>query len=71
MARRQRDELIAPAEEERVGADQERAGRCWTRVAKAASNSSFVAGIQDMNLQPQARALPLAHVSSIGLGVPD
>ena len=53
MARRQRDELIAPADEERIGAD-ERARRLAVRtsVAKAASISRSVLASRTMHLPP-------------------
>ena len=67
MARRQRDELLAPAVEERVGATRSASARVATRAAKAASISRSVLALQDMNLQPDGAGRFL-HVSECDLG---
>jgi hypothetical protein len=56
MARGQLQELRAPAAEKRIGADDERTGLSWTRVAKAASISSSVLAFRIGSCTPFVRA---------------
>ena len=53
VAGRQRDDLIAPAVEERIGANDERAGPLLDHGCEGRVDVAFGAGIQDMELQPQ------------------
>ena len=67
MARRQVDQLDAPAVEQGTGADEKRVGslahkRCEGRVDLAAG-----AGVEDLDLQPHGARSRL-HVSQCGLG---
>ena len=62
MARRQRDELFAPAVEEWIGADDERAGPLLRQGREGGVDLAFGAGVQDMKLQPE-RARRRLHVS--------
>ena len=67
MARRQVDQLDAPAGEEGVAADEQRVGplahkRCEGRIDLAAG-----AGVEDLDLQPHG-ARSRFHVSQRGLG---
>ena len=62
MACRQRHELLAPAVEERIGADDERAGMQLDEGREGGVDLAFGAGLQDMELQP-LRARRLLHVS--------
>ena len=50
MARRQRDELFAPADEERIGGDKERAGPLLDESCERRVDLAFGAGLQDMEL---------------------
>ena len=50
MARGQRDELIAPAEEERIGGDKECAGPLLDDGCEGRVEVAFAAGFQDMQL---------------------
>src|SRR6266567_3661631 len=49
---RQRDELFAPAVEERIGADEERAGLQLEERAEGRVDLAFRAGLQDNELHP-------------------
>ena len=50
MARCQRHELLALADEERVGADDERAGMRLDRASESGVDLAFGAGLQDKEL---------------------
>ena len=50
MARCQRDELVAPAEEERIGSDEKRAGPLLDEGCERRVEVAFAAGLQDMQL---------------------
>ena len=68
MARREVDQLDAPADEEGVGADEERVGplarkRCEGRIDLAAG-----AGVEDLDLQSHG-ARSRCHISQRGLGM--
>ena len=67
MARRQRHELLAPAVEERIGADEERAGLQLDEGGEGGVDLAFGAGLQDMELHP-LRARRFLHVSHHALG---
>ena len=70
MARGQRDKLIAPAGEERVGADRQRVGAVAGQARKSRLDIVARAGVQDVELQPEARAaarLPSPWTSAIAV----
>ncbi len=67
MACRQRHELLAPAVEERIGADDERAGMQLDEGGESGVDLAFGAGLQDMELHP-LRARRFLHVSHDALG---
>jgi hypothetical protein len=68
MARRQRHELVAPAGQERVGADDEPAGMELDEDCEGGVHLAFGASPQDMELEPLvARRFP--HVSDYALGI--
>jgi len=56
IPRRQRHELLAPACEERIGADDKRAGLQLDEGCETGVDFALGAGIQDLELQPLARA---------------
>ena len=64
MACGQRQELFAPAVEERVVADEKRAGVLLDKGGEGGVEFVFGAGLQDMELQPLSRA-PLPATSLI------
>src|SRR5215469_17289315 len=66
MTRCQRHELVAPAEEERVGAD-ERGGMQLDKGCEGGVDLAFGAGLQDIELQPLL-ARRLLHVLYHALG---
>ena len=53
VANRQRGELFAPADEECIGADHERAGSQLDQGCEDRIEVAFGAGMQDMELQPE------------------
>ena len=53
MADRQCDELFAPADEEWIGADHERAGSQLDQGCEGRVEVAFGACVQDMELQPE------------------
>ena len=55
MARRQRSQLDAPAEEERVGADQERLGSAADQNCESGLDRAVVARFDHADLDPQSR----------------
>ena len=63
MACRQVGQLDTPAGEEGAGATKRPSGRSRTRVAKAASISRLVLGVENLDLQPMARAAECASVN--------
>ena len=67
MAGRQCDELFAPASEECIGADHERAGSQLDQGCEDRVEVAFGARMQDMELQPEGARRRL-HVSRLGLG---
>ena len=68
MARCQRHELLAPAGEERIGADDERAGLQLDEGGEGGVDLAFGAGLQDRELHP-LRARRFLHVSNDALGI--
>ena len=56
MARCQRHELLAPAVEERIAADEERAGMQFDEGGEGGVDLAFGGGLQDRELHPLARA---------------
>ena len=68
MARGQRHELLAPADEERIGADDERAGLQLDEGCESGVDLAFGAGLQDRELHP-LRARRFLHVSDDALGI--
>ena len=68
MACRQRHELLVPAVEERLGADEERAGLQLDDGREGGVDLAFGAGFQDMELQP-LRAHRFLHVLDHALGI--
>ena len=68
MACRQRHELLAPAVEERIGADDERAGMQLDEGGEGGVDLAFGAGLQDRELHP-LRARRFLHVSDDALGI--
>ena len=67
MARCQRYELLAPAAQERIRADDERASMQLDQGGEGGVDLAFAAGFQDMELQP-LRARCFLHVSNDALG---
>ena len=57
MARRQRQELLAPAVEERIATDDERAGMHLDQGREGGIDLAFGAGLQDIEAAPPSRAL--------------
>ena len=52
VARRQCDQLIAPAVEERIGGDKERASALLRKDREGRVDATFAAGLHDMNFFP-------------------
>ena len=67
MACRQRDELLAPAVEERIGADEERTSVQLDERAKGSIDLTFRAGLQDNQLHPLS-ARRFLQISYCALG---
>jgi hypothetical protein len=67
MACRQRQELLAPAEEERVAGEDERAGMQLDEGCEGGVDLAFAAGLQDMEPHP-LHARRFLHVSYVLLG---
>src|SRR5206468_4767584 len=63
MACRQRDELLAPAVEERIGAEDERASTQLDEGRKSCVDLAFGGGLHELELQPLRgrRILHLPH----------
>ena len=68
MACRQRHQLFAPAVEERVAADDERAGMQLDEDHEGGVDLAFGAGLQDMELHPLGARHPL-HVFNGAPGI--
>ena len=68
VARRQRDDLFAPAVEERIGATKGALGPRCTRAAKAASISLSLLAFSDMQFSPK-RIRRCLHVPADGVGI--
>ena len=64
----QRHELLAPAVEERIAGDDERAGMQLDEGGEGGVDLAFGAGLQDMELHP-LRARRFLHVSHHALGI--
>ena len=70
MARRQRDELLAPAVEERIGGEDERAGMQLHEGCESCVDLAFGAGLQDTgSCTPLARAASLYVSASLSSGI--
>src|SRR5262245_51015421 len=67
VARRERDNLFAPADEESVGADQKRASSNLRESRKRGVNFFSGTGIQNIELQPE-RPCRIPHLSRFVLG---
>ena len=67
MADGQSGELFAPANEQHIGADQERAGSCLGQSRKGRIEVVFGAGMQDMELKPEGAGRFL-QIFRCGLG---
>ena len=67
MACCQRHKLLAPADEERVAADDERAGLQLDEGGEGGVDLAFGASLQDLELHP-LRARRFLHVSDHALG---
>src|SRR5215471_3333643 len=67
MARCQSHELLAPAAEERIRADDERAGVRWNEGRENGVDLAFAAGLEDSELHP-LYARRFLHVSDEALG---
>ncbi len=63
MVCRQRDELLASAGEERIGADEQRAGMKLDQGRKSGFDLTLSAGLKDMELD-SLRASRLLHISN-------
>ena len=70
MARRQRHELLAPIVEERIVADDQRAGMQLDEGREGGVDLAFGAGLQDRELHT-LRARRFLHVSDHALEQPD
>jgi hypothetical protein len=68
VACRQRDNLIAPAAEERVGADEQCSGSELRNCRKCRIEVALAAGVEDLDLLPECARCRL-QVSRLGLGV--
>src|SRR6516162_6524424 len=68
MTRRERYELLAPAIEEGIGADDECTNVQLHKGGEGSIDRSFGAGCQDTELQPP-RARRFLHVSNHWLGI--
>ena len=71
MARRQCCKLHAPAGEERVGADEEGVGPLAHEGAEGRIDLAAGAGVEDLDLQPEARAAAsnLSNVVSVAVAL--
>jgi len=67
MARRQRNELMAPAREERARRDEKRADALFDKRRESRVDAAFVARVHDMNLHSE-RACCHLQVFRYGLG---
>ena len=68
MARRQVDQLDAPADEKGVGADEEGVGPLAHKSCEGRIDLAAGAGVEDLDLQPHG-ARSRFHVSQCGLGI--